>query len=47
MAADIQEQKRTIITGGTGLIGRALATELVAPGHEVIVLNGEQDDRWI
>jgi len=31
--------KRVIITGGTGLIGRALATELVAAGHEVVVLS--------
>ena len=30
---------RTIITGGTGLIGRALARELIARGHEVIVLS--------
>jgi len=29
---------RTIITGGTGLIGRALADSLVADKHEVIVL---------
>ena len=31
--------KRTLITGGSGVIGRALATELVAAGHEVIVLS--------
>lgn len=30
---------RTIITGGTGLIGRALAANLIADGHEVIVLS--------
>lgn len=29
---------RVIITGGTGLIGRALAANLVADGHQVIVL---------
>ncbi len=30
---------RVIISGGTGLIGRALAAELGADGHEVIVLS--------
>ncbi len=30
---------RTIITGGTGLIGRALSADLAARGHEVIVLS--------
>ena len=30
---------RTIITGGSGLIGRTLATELAAADHEVIVLS--------
>ena len=30
---------RTIITGGSGLIGRALAAELAAADHEVIVLS--------
>ncbi len=30
---------RVIITGGTGLIGRALAASLAADGHEVIVLS--------
>ncbi len=29
---------RIIITGGTGLIGSALSTALVADGHEVTVL---------
>lgn len=29
---------RVIITGGTGLIGRALSADLAADGHEVIVL---------
>lgn len=30
---------RTIITGGTGLIGRALAAELAAHDHQVIILS--------
>lgn len=30
---------KVIITGGTGLIGRALAAELVAVGYEVVVLS--------
>lgn len=30
---------RVIITGGTGLIGRALANSLCADGHEVIILS--------
>jgi len=30
---------KTIITGGTGLIGRALAADLAKRGHEVIVLS--------
>ncbi len=29
---------RVVITGGTGLIGRALSANLAADGHEVIVL---------
>jgi uncharacterized protein (TIGR01777 family) len=31
--------ERVLIAGGTGLIGRALAAELVAAGHEVVVLS--------
>jgi uncharacterized protein (TIGR01777 family) len=34
---------RTIITGGSGLIGRALAANLTADGHEVIVLSRNPD----
>ena len=30
---------RVIITGGTGLIGRALAADLASDGHEIIVLS--------
>ena len=30
---------RVIITGGTGLIGRALAADLAGDGHEVTVLS--------
>jgi uncharacterized protein (TIGR01777 family) len=48
---------RAIITGGTGLIGRALAADLTAEGHEVIILSrnpaqatdlpeGVQVERW-
>ncbi len=48
---------RVIITGGTGLIGRALSANLAADGHEVIVLSrspdrasglpsGVQAERW-
>lgn len=38
---------RVIITGGTGLIGRALSKSLTADGHEVIVLtrNPRQDTK--
>src|SRR5919202_5631748 len=39
MATDDRARKRTIITGGTGLIGRALPAELVTRGHEVMVLS--------
>lgn len=31
--------KRTIITGGSGVIGRRLSAELIAAGHEVIILS--------
>jgi uncharacterized protein (TIGR01777 family) len=31
--------KRTIITGGSGIIGRRLSQELLAAGHEVIILS--------
>ncbi len=34
---------RTIITGGTGLIGRALAASLAADGNEVVVLSRNPD----
>ncbi len=48
---------RVLITGGTGLIGRALAANLAGDGHEVIVLSrdperhldlppGVQAERW-
>ncbi len=47
---------RIIITGGTGLIGRALAANLVPEGHEVVVLSrhperavmppGVRAERW-
>jgi len=31
--------RRVVITGGTGLIGRALAAELVGAGYEVVILS--------
>jgi len=31
--------KRVLITGGTGLIGRALSANMAADGYEVIVLS--------
>jgi uncharacterized protein (TIGR01777 family) len=34
---------RVVITGGTGLIGRALAADLAADGHEVILLSRTPD----
>jgi uncharacterized protein (TIGR01777 family) len=34
---------RVIITGGTGLIGRALATDLISDGHRAIVLSRNPD----
>ncbi len=34
---------RIIITGGTGLIGKALANALLADGHQVIVLSRNPD----
>lgn len=34
---------RVVITGGTGLIGRALSASLAADGHEVIVLSRSPD----
>lgn len=36
---------RAIVTGGTGLIGRALCRELVDHGHEVIVLSRNPDKK--
>ncbi len=36
---------RCILAGGTGLIGTALATELVADGHEVIALSRTPESR--
>lgn len=34
---------KVILTGGTGLIGRALADDLASDGHEVILLSRTQD----
>lgn len=36
---------RIIITGGTGLIGSALAKNLIADGHEVIILSRSPDQK--
>lgn len=36
---------KVIITGGTGLIGRALARSLVPDGHEVVVLTRNPDQK--
>jgi uncharacterized protein len=36
---------RVIITGGTGLIGRALAQDLLSDGHEVILLSRSPEKR--
>lgn len=36
---------RAIVTGGTGLIGRLLVTELVKKGHEVVVLTRNTDGK--
>lgn len=38
---------RVVITGGTGLIGRALSASLLADGHQVTVLSRAQDDTRI
>ena len=35
--------KRVIVSGGTGLIGRALVSSLAADGHEVVVLSRNPD----
>jgi uncharacterized protein (TIGR01777 family) len=37
------ERPRVLITGGTGLIGRALATALAASGHDVVLLSRSPD----
>jgi uncharacterized protein YbjT (DUF2867 family) len=34
---------RVVITGGTGLIGRALTDDLIRDGHEVIILSRNPD----
>jgi hypothetical protein len=34
---------RFILTGGTGLIGRALGADLAHDGHEVIILSRDPD----
>lgn len=36
--------KRVIITGGTGLIGRALSASLISDGYQVIVLSRHPED---
>jgi hypothetical protein len=39
----MEEAMRVIITGGTGLIGRALSETLATDGHEVVVLTRSPD----
>lgn len=38
-----EDSMRVIITGGTGLIGRALTEELVSAGYEVVILSRDPD----
>jgi uncharacterized protein (TIGR01777 family) len=39
MQKNSEESMRFIITGGTGTIGQALASDLITEGHEVVVLS--------
>ena len=37
---------RVLVTGGAGFIGSELTTQLVAAGHEVVVLDNLSTGRW-
>jgi len=47
MVAKGEDKMRVIITGGTGLIGQALAKDLSQDGHEVIVLSRNPEKREV
>ena len=42
---NVYDPMEIIITGGTGLIGTALATELATLGHEIVVLSRQPGEK--